>query len=74
MLAESVDCFALLGILMEDVVLLKCFKLLQETSPLAHLLAYVHRILESLVPENKEACKLKEEVKDPKKERDLTGI
>ena len=50
MLAVSVNRFALLGVLMEDVILLECFKLLQETSTLSHLFADVHRILECLVP------------------------
>ena len=67
MLAESVNCLALLGILMEDVLLLKGFKLLQKAPSLPHLLADVHRILESLVPENKKACELNEGENDPKK-------
>ena len=71
MLAESVNCLALLGILVEDVVLLKGFKLLQKASPLAHFLAYVHRILERLVPENKNILNFNEE---PKRKTDLTGI
>ena len=53
MLAVSVNCFALLGVLVEDVVLLKRFKLLQKAPPLSHLLANVHRIPECLVPDNK---------------------
>ena len=53
MLTVSLNRFALLGILVEDVVLLKCFKLLQKAPPLSHLLANVHRIPERLVPDNK---------------------
>ena len=50
MFAVSVDGFALLCILVEDVVLLKSLELLQEASSLPHLLADVHGVLESLVP------------------------
>ena len=50
MFAVSVDGFALLGVFVEDVVLLKSLELLQEASSLPHLLADVHGILESLVP------------------------
>ena len=71
MLAESVNCLALLGILVEDVVLLKGFKLLQKAPSLPHLLADVHRILERLVPENKNILNFNEE---PKRKTDLTGI
>ena len=49
MFAVSVDGFALLRILVEDVVLLKSLELLQEASSFSHLLADVHGILESLV-------------------------
>ena len=52
MLAVSVNRFAFLGVLVEDVVLLKRFKLLQKAPPLSHLLANVHRIPECLVPAN----------------------
>ena len=71
MLAESVNCLALLGILVEDVVLLKGFKLLQKAPSLPHLLADVHCILECLVPENKNILNSNEE---PKRKMDLTGI
>ena len=50
MFAVSVDGFALLRILVEDVVLLKSLELLQEASPFSHLLADVHGVLEGLVP------------------------
>ena len=50
MFAVSVDGFALLRILVEDVVLLKSLELLQEASSFSHLLADVHGVLESLVP------------------------
>ena len=50
MFAVSVDGFALLRILVEDVVLLKSLELLQEASSFSHLLADVHSVLESLVP------------------------
>ena len=50
MFAVSVDGFAFLRILVEDVILLKSLELLQEASSFSHLLADVHGVLESLVP------------------------
>ena len=52
MLTKCLYCLALLGISMEDVILLKCFKLSKEASPLPQFLADIHGVIKGAIPKS----------------------
>ena len=51
-LTKGLNCLAFLGIGMKDIILLKCFELSKEASPLPQFLADIHGVIKGPIPKS----------------------